>query len=333
MSIANPLAHFFLKSFMAKDYNRFVGHSHNSMQIQNKYLLSLVARNSNTLFGQKHGFNQIRGVEDFQNQVPIGNYDDYQVYINEIARGKASVLTRSKVNRLVPTSGTSGFNKFIPYTNQTTAEFNRALNVWLYSLYNEYPKLKKGRAFWLISPAEKAPGLESVVPVGFESDNSYFGRIGSCLINRIMVLPPKMQSITNTRHHQLLLCLYLLNAGDLTLISVWNPTYLNRLLNFIANNKELLVSALRSGTIDKSYLTDNSKTYKFSIPRNDHRAKRLDSLIAGGDIDKTQWNKVWPGLQLISCWTSAWAAMQFLPSGICLKTYLFRARVYLPPKV
>jgi hypothetical protein len=308
MSIANALAHFFLKSFMAKDYNRFVGHSHNSMQIQNKYLLSLVARNSNTLFGQKHGFNQIRCVEDFQNQVPICNYEDYQGYINEIARGKTSTLTRSKVNKLVPTSGTSGFNKFIPYTKQTTAEFNRALNVWLYSLYNEYPKLKKGKAFWLISPAEKAPELESVVPVGFESDNSYFGRIGSSLIGRIMVLPPKIQSITDSKYHQFLLCLYLLSASDLTLISVWNPTYMYRILNFIVNNKESLVSAIRSGTIDTSYLTHNSKTYKFSIPGDDHRAQMLNSLIARGDVDKTQWNKVWPDLQLISCWTSAWAA-------------------------
>jgi hypothetical protein len=292
---------------MAKDYHRFTKHSHNPLQIQNQYLLSLVGRNRDTLFGKKHGFSRIRRIADFQNCVPLCSYDDYQPYIDDIAKGKGSVLTKSKVIKLVPTSGTSGFNKFIPYTRHTAAEFNRALNVWLYSLYKEYPKLKRGKAFWLISPSEEVPEFESVVPVGFERDDSYFGKIGSWLINRIMVLPPEIQSISNAHYHQYISCLYLLNASDLTLISVWNPTYLVRILSFIVNNKSLLVSSIRSGKVSK--LEGKSENCNFSIPKNSHLAQRLDSLIAEGDIDKTDWNKVWPDLQLISCWDSAWASI------------------------
>ena len=308
MKIANSLAHSLLKTFTAKDYVNFIKNSNNPLYFQEKYLLSLVKRNSKTLFGQQHRFSQIRCIDDFQKFVPISNYDDYQPFIDEIAKGKPSVLTNSRVTNLVPTSGTSGFNKFIPYTSETTTEFNYALYVWMHSLYKEFPKLSKGKAFWLISPAGKKPHFVSVIPVGFKSDDSYFGKIGRLLISKVMVLPSEIQSISDANSNLYLSCLYLLNCSDLNLISVWNPTYLGGLLKFIVTNKTMLVNSIRTGTVTYPIDDEGNGNHNFSILKDEKRAKQIESLIVVGNIENTSWEKVWPNLQLISCWTDAWTA-------------------------
>jgi hypothetical protein len=244
MSITASIAHKLMIFSTKKDYMSFLKHADNPSYVQEMYLLSLLQRNAQTLFGNRHYFRKIRNIIDFQDKIPVAGYDDFQNYIDQIASGQQQVLTASQVLRLVPTSGTSGYNKFIPYTRDTLAEFNLALQVWMHDLYLQYPGLKKGKAFWSISPPGDVPQKQSVIPVGFEKDDTYFGKAGSLFINQTMVLPPQLQQVKDATVHMQAMCLYLLAASDLNLISVWNPTYLQVLLQHITGNKHDLLQQL-----------------------------------------------------------------------------------------
>jgi hypothetical protein len=298
--------HFLLQSFMKGDYMRYWEKSDQVAAVQQEYLLSLVRRNTHTQFGKKHGFGDIQSISDFRQAVPVSGYEYYEPYIESIAQGSPDVLTADPVLRLVPTSATSGFNKYIPYTRTTTSEFNRALNVWIYSLYKEFPRLKKGRSFWLISPGGQLPDKKSVVQVGFENDDAYFGKVGKWLINRTMVLPPQLKHVAHAANHMYLMCLYLLAAPDVRLISVWNPGFLTIMLQYMVQHKKVLLQALYSGRIVLPEKGDKAELFSFSA--NKKLALRLEKLLAENDIHHTRWNLVWPDLELISCWNDAWAS-------------------------
>jgi hypothetical protein len=56
----------------------------------------------------------------------------------------------------------------------------------------------------------------------------------------------------------------------------------------------------------------------FRIKPDPDLADRLNSLIIEGDIHKTRWREIWPQVQLVSCWTNAWAAprIPFIQSAL-----------------
>lgn len=75
---------------------------------QRRLLQTYLECNAQTAFGQAHGFNSIRSYEEFAKRVPLMDYEDFEPWIERIRRGEANVLTRKRVTRLVPTSGSTG---------------------------------------------------------------------------------------------------------------------------------------------------------------------------------------------------------------------------------
>ena len=48
---------------------------------QEKIMKDLIQKCKNTMFGRKYGFESIRSIKDFQNQVPIHHYKDFEQWI------------------------------------------------------------------------------------------------------------------------------------------------------------------------------------------------------------------------------------------------------------
>lgn len=66
-------------------------------QVQQDYLMKLLKRNSDTVYGRKYGFENIRGYEAFAERVPLTVYEDYEPYIEAAARGEKRVLTKENI--------------------------------------------------------------------------------------------------------------------------------------------------------------------------------------------------------------------------------------------
>src|SRR5687767_2447241 len=102
----------------APSYIHFRGALDNPALAQHRKLLQLVGRNADTAFGKKHKFSEIASHADFRERVPISSFDDLHPWIQRIRDGEQCVLTADTVTRLVPTSGSSGARKLIPFTAQ-----------------------------------------------------------------------------------------------------------------------------------------------------------------------------------------------------------------------
>jgi len=249
---------------------------------QEEYLLRTLRQNAQTGYGRQLGFGSISSVEEFQDQVPISDYEDYGPYIDQIAAGESSVLTAEEVLLFEPTSGTSSATKYIPYTRGLKQDFLRAIAPWIVSLYQRRPELLRGKSYWSISPPCTTAEQLGTIPVGFDDDLEYLGRVGRWLAGHSMAVPSSVARAADMDDFRHRTVVHLLAAGDLGLVSVWNPTFLTLLLQFFADHQDEILGDLGR-----------------AMPR---RAAELNQIVDESSRE-TCYERIWPRLALISCWT------------------------------
>ncbi len=266
-----------------KEYKSFTGIT-DVEKVQREKLFQLLEKNKNCKYGLKFDFENIRSIEDFQAKVPLTTYEDYSHYIEAIKLGDEKVLTSEKVLLLEPTSGSSTASKLVPYTKSLKKEFQNGLKPWLYNLYTSYPGLRWGKSYWSVTPAitqmESTPGG---IPIGFEEDSAYFGNLEQKLMDHIFAVPGYVAKAENMEVFYHETSLNLLACNSLTLISVWNPTFLILLLEYMYKHAALL-------------------TEKMAV-KDQKRARVVAELLAAKD-----YHRLWPSLKVISCWCDANAA-------------------------
>lgn len=90
----------------------------NAIENQEKLLLSMIKTAEKTLFGRTHQFENIKSVEDFQNQVPINDYEGLKPYIEKMKRGQRNILWTATPAYFAKTSGTTSGAKYIPISKE-----------------------------------------------------------------------------------------------------------------------------------------------------------------------------------------------------------------------
>jgi hypothetical protein len=252
-------------------------------------LADMLRANRDTVFGRAHDFRRIDGPRDFQRRVPLSTYDDYADSIRRIAAGETGVLTAERIELLEPTSGSTRGEKLIPYTTTLRRQFQRAVAAWVHDLFRGRQAVRVGRAYWSVSPAFGPPRRTAGgLPIGFDDDAAYLGRFERWAVRRVLAVPgdvARLPDLETFRYHTLL---HLLTAADLSLISVWNPTFLTALLAPLAEWHERLCADL--------------------VAHDSRRATELVGLFRAGRPLAETLRYVWPRLSLISCWTDAAAA-------------------------
>ena len=269
---------------------------------QERLLLQIIRRNERTELGSKHRFGTIDSVSKFRDAVPLSTYEDYVSSIRRIRDGAKAVLTAGPVERLHLTSGTVSGSKQIPFGAALRDDFSRAIDPWCRSLYREYPDIKRGTSYWVITPpSELRTDSGSAVPIGFDDDDEYLS-FSARAVQRVLRSGPALQSAPgryDSFSFRYRAAFYLLQDRALSLISLWSPTYLLSLLDIIAAHAGELVDDIAFGAPRAAgYALHNLRS-----PRP-ARSAELAPLLRAGTIS---WQDVWPNLALISGWSDGWA--------------------------
>ena len=98
----------------------------NAVQNQKDLLLALIKKAEKTLFGRTHLFEEITSIKDFQNKVPVADYEQLKPYIEKVKKGQRDILWPETPAYFAKTSGTTSGSKYIPISkegmeNQTSA--------------------------------------------------------------------------------------------------------------------------------------------------------------------------------------------------------------------
>jgi GH3 auxin-responsive promoter len=284
------LANRLWKASSVSSYRRFRASLGNTQKVQQTCLGRLLQANSDSLYGRQWDFHTLTSVADFQARLPLTTYEDYLPYVEKIATGEQNVLTRDEVQLFVPSSGSSSARKLIPYTAALKGEFQAAIGPWMVALHNRFPELAAGRAYWSISPPNGQAQWEGKLRVGFEHDSAYLGRLGQCLHSWASVAPRELPRQAELRQfrNETLACM--LTAADLSLISVWSPSYLRLLLDWYLAN------------------TDEVRDVMLNIyPKvSSHRLRQLDNAMK----ESAPFESIWPDLKVISCWADAGSRLE-----------------------
>ncbi|MBZ0165185.1 MAG: GH3 auxin-responsive promoter family protein, partial [Candidatus Omnitrophica bacterium] len=177
-------------------------------------------------------------------------------------------------------------------------EFQNGIKTWLYDLYRHYPQLRTGRSYWAITPAVRTPQEFGKIPVGFEQDADYFGWLGQ-IISRTFAVPPAVKMVRHVENFKYLSAYFLLQSHDLTLVSVWNPTFLLLLLRDIERYYDQIIADLRTGGVSLPVNEDISAVLPY-VRMDPARARELEALRASNGHQ--DYALIWPRLKIISCW-------------------------------
>jgi hypothetical protein len=280
MSLSLKLLHKTYLLSLKKDFNEFMTASHNPLIAQQDCLKKMIKNNKETLYGKKYQFDKISSVKEFQNKVPIVDYDEIESCIKRIAAGEKNILTSDPVLMMEKTGGSTSANKFIPYTKSLKDQFSKTTNPWLFNIYKENPNLQGTQSYWSISPVTRLnEKTEGGLPIGFEDDSEYFGPISRMFIKKMMAVPSSVARLPSFDEWRRQTIIYLLESENLGLISIWNPTFLTLLMDHLKDNLSEYLNLI-------------------SIKRKNFILKKLElSGVFNGEA-------LWPNLQLLSTWTS-----------------------------
>jgi len=271
------------------EFNNPVVGSFSLAQNQQQWLLNCIKRNRMTRYGAEYNFSQIGSITDYQNQVPIVAYEDILPYIHEMEKGEQDCLFAGKTMAFERTSGTQSGRKLIPYSAESLRDFRRAILPWLTSLASRY-QVVSGFAYWAISPATNLTETTSAgIPVGLP-EAAYLGEDLIPFFREVSAVPAWVGEIPDVDSWQIATLYHLVCCDELSIISVWSPTFLLSLVHALGSRREELETVLSNGFgICGQWL-----------PANHLARDRLKNFYLHNDF-----NILWPNLKVISCWADA----------------------------
>jgi acyl-CoA synthetase (AMP-forming)/AMP-acid ligase II len=114
----------------------------NPAMVQQEVFRRLIEKASQTEFGKKYSFEDIRTVKDFQSQVPISEYEDLKPYIKKIMNGETDVLWPGEIKVFAKSAGTtSNVSKYIPVPQESLVDGHYKGGKDVFALYaNRFPE-------------------------------------------------------------------------------------------------------------------------------------------------------------------------------------------------
>jgi hypothetical protein len=185
---------------------------------------------------------------------------------------------------------------------------------WVADLFSRRPTVANGRAYWSISPASRKRRISpSGPPIGFEDDASYLSGWQQCLVRGVLAVPGDVARVGDPDVFRYVTLLHLLAADDLSLISIWSPTFLPALLAPLAQWQEPLCRDLEAGTCTPPGPIDPRLKRRLAPARPfGKRAADVAAILHSATDTSGVCRRLWPQLALVSTWADA-AAAQFVP--------------------
>lgn len=291
MSLLSSAVQHGLAATLSSRYRTFQRRLNDPGVHQTRLLDTLTRRTARTEYGQSLGLIGGESYKEFTRKVPVVTYDKIEPWIQRQASSEKPILVSEPIVIFEETSGSSGPSKLIPYTRSLLSSFNRLFQLWLYDLLANGPKLQTGRTFLSISPAVRdARRTASGVPIGFDNDTQYLSGLTRRLLSSRFLMPPSLSRVRDPDQYRRILATQLTAVRDLEIISIWSPTYLFSLLDYVSEHRTEVLKDLEQGSIR----IEGSET---PLPQ------RADSPVLFGHTGPIEWMRVWPNLQLLSCWT------------------------------
>jgi len=186
---------------------------------------------AHTAYGRHVG---VRSERDWA-RVPVVTADQLEPWLARQRAEEGPVITPHRVRFYEKTSGSSGRAKYIPYTAELQRGLRDLFAVWAHDVLSRGAKLRTGRIYVSASPRLGPPETTGRGrPVGLEHDGAYLGGALQVLLGAHWAGPPPGARHADADAFLDDVAESLLRTSDLEVVSVWNPTFLEVILDRIA---------------------------------------------------------------------------------------------------
>lgn len=278
-------------------YEKLIKITENPMEYNEKFLMKLINDNKDTAIGIKYNFKDINSIKDFQEKVPVSEYDDYiDFLIPMVYQGTSNLITSYDVKHYNKSSGTLGNPKKIPISE--IAQQANALYSFPMCLYMIEKELgsnwQKGKIFIIgqfeidtLPSGDTYGALSAKIAVNFKD---YFDYVST---SPSEVLLPKENMDSRYLHS-----LYALMEEDVTVVECAYFSYYLEILRFIEENWESLINDIREGKINQGINISDSvrESLEARLEPNPERANDLEKIFNEG-INQDFIKKIWPNIQ------------------------------------
>lgn len=275
-----------------------------AFQIQRQLLEELVIANRETAFGKKHHFSEIRSLQEYQNTVPITNYEVYDSYVEALLRGKKNQLTKEPPVYYSLSSGSTGSPKYVPLTERDIDIHHCYAYGAVYGMIREYyrdlaPEEIFGKIFQTGEFTKTS--LEDGQMSGIRSSSLYQWMdrdetfdCSDYTAPREILFPQELRNMTYAKVR------FALAQRD---VSALHSVFINRLtdlLRYIENNWEMLLHDMADGTVDERVeMEPEWKAWICAkLPPNPQRAEELRKTVGSPSADGLLL-RIWPQMKYV----------------------------------
>ena len=274
-----------------------------AVHVQERFLRDLLERNSETEYGKKWGFSGLRTVKDYQRQVPLSRYDDYEPFIERQIGGEKGLLTADEPVFYCISAGSTSQPKYVPITERdVTIHRIYQLDAVKDVIRKELPGVpdeklfgkvfETGEFFRTSMPDGTMNGVRSGVLMRWleSRDEIDFTEYTS---PREVMFPEKMENM---------LCVKLrfaLASREVTAIHGVFVHGMVQMFQYLQEHWDAFVEDVASGEVSDSFgVSEPWKRYiKKRLAPDPERAAELRSAAAGGAAGLAR--RIWPGLRYI----------------------------------
>ena len=270
------------------------------MKYNTELLMKILDDNKDTEYGKKYDFANIKSVEEYQEKVPITDFDSYAEYIYRMTeKGEENLITAYDIIHFAKSSGTMGNPKRIPVSS-LSAEINQKYNfAFVYRLYSEECGIDWIKHPFLLLTETSVSTLKSGHSCGSISGKMLEGfgeNLSELVTSPIEALMPNVETDTRYVHTR-----FALAEKNISFVSNSFASLFLESLRYMKNNWEMLVNDIENGTIDES-VRMNAETRESLLGKIEpmpERAQELRGIFEEG-FDEPIVPKIWPKLNLLS---------------------------------
>ena len=281
-----------------RQWTRWESLTANPAENQNRRFLDILRRNRGTHFGRDHGFDSIRCLDDYRQQVAINDYERLRPYVERAQNGESSVLTAEPVLMFTMTSGSTGLPKLIPVTETTRRNHRQLTRFWYYRALVDHPHLFSGKLLGVVSPAVEG---RTAGGIAFGAASGLIYQSSPSWIQHAYAAPYEIAEVKDFEA-KYYLTMRLALEQDITFFGTPNPSTILKLVENANRTKQEIIKDIRDGAISSRCNLPAGLRSAFAgrLHKNPDRARRLESLIKhDGQLRPKEY---WPRLQLIGCW-------------------------------
>ncbi|MDO5851535.1 MAG: GH3 auxin-responsive promoter family protein [Methanobacteriaceae archaeon] len=279
-------------------YENFQKITKNPFETNQKLLKKIIKDNKHTTFGKKYNFDNIKTIQDYQKQVPITTYNDYEKYIELMTQeNKTNLITVYEVDHYSESSGTTGHPKMVPLSKidqKTHSKYSK----YRYALLEDKIGLN-----WIDgkSLAIRDATLETL------NSGASFGSLSCKLIleNKNILTkrntsPEEALFYGKDTDIQYIHSRFALMDENITTFSCTFHSFFLEILRYIEDNWKLLVEDIKTGTINKSIKLSKNirKSLETKIKPQPQRAQYLEKCFKKG-FDKPIIPCIWPKAEVL----------------------------------